>query len=347
MANIGEITSDIAGAIGRATKRAGQTVADYAGLAPSGLAPEQEAHGMNPRRAYLSAAMLDLAQFGTTGQMRGMGQQVNRQQQQHIQAIKARQARERYNEMIGSAAMMNANRGAAGTQAMRNAAAMGLKPGTQAYNDYIRQVTTKPLVDMGSEIQNQFMDQLPDAYTAASAAASTLARYDTMEKLIPRLGQTGPGKNAMTNFRGGLNALGMSGAANFIDALSEAAGADFFSGDQGAAEFFRALGTRDILSQAKKLYPVTDRDIRFLEQMAPMLSISDPDAMMDIIQQGREEANRDIEYYNYIQSNSPPGAGARLPTIKPWTPRTADQEAQDARFRKALGLGPDDPLPGR
>lgn len=338
--DIGEDLSDIASNIGRRAVQGARAAGEYFGFAAPNMPREELAYGMNPRRAYFSAALTDLANFAGGGRLQGLGMQANQQQAQHQQRVQAQRAREEYNQQIADAAMANARRGRAGTSAMQNAQAMGLQPGTPEYEAYIRQVTTKPLVNMASdEVMKSMVDQLPGAYERARAAQESLYRYDMMEQLIPQLGNTGPGKNFMTNLRGGLKAIGFGGAAEFIEAVGQVTGVDLFSGDTGAAELFRALGTPAILEQAKELYPVSDRDLAFLTQMAPTLSVSDPNVLRQLINQGREGARGDIQYYDFLRGQLPtsPQAGPELPGFDPTPGSTMSDDEYQRRLQEALG----------
>ncbi len=318
---LGDEISDVASFIGRQAGNIGRQIQNVTGFTDSGLAPEEEAFGMNPRRAYWSAALADLANFSNTGQMQGTGMQVNQQQQNWQENLRRRKVIEDYQRMNAMTGMMKAMQGPKGTTLERNLAAAGYTPGTPEYQEAMRKAMEKgPLVDMGQDWQSQIMGQLPDAFQKASTAREDIGRYERMLELSQsgQLGNTGPGKNAMVNFKGFLNAMGMQGAANFIDGVGEIAGVDLFSGDQGAQEFYRALNTQDVIGKARELYPVSDRDMAFLMQMTPALNVADDDARNALIRGQMERANRDIQYYDFLKGrlDLPEGQGTiPLPEI--------------------------------
>lgn len=330
---IEELPGALTDFIGRTTRPVRETF----GLVPSGLKPEEELFGMNPRRAYWANALADLSQLGRTGVMGDRAMQGRAAQTEHMNRLKQQAQAKKYQDAIAEAGLLNAMRGKdSRTTLERNLEAAGYSPGTREFQDAMREAMKKgPLVDMGQDIASQYLEALPDAYQAASEARTDIGRYSRMLDLLPQLGETGPGKNAMVNFKGFLNALGMNDVANFIDGVSEIVGADFFSGDQGAAEFYRALNTGDVIGKARELYPVSDRDLQFLFQMTPALNLSDKRAMEAIIRSNIEGANRNIQYYDAIRSNLPEGTGTPLPEIPTYEFDTDDEYT---RLKNELGM---------
>lgn len=100
---------------------------------------------------------------------------------------------------------------------------------------------------------------------------------------------------------------------------------DFFSGDLGANELFRALSTGGVIEEASELYPVSDKDMGLLKEMVATLRINDKDTMQILINRGKEQAQIPINLYNTnrgYMDNAPEEVRSVLPTFQalPETP---------------------------
>jgi hypothetical protein len=299
---IGELPGRISNFAGRVKEGAKNTF----GMNPSGLSPEQEAFGMNPRRAYWSAALGDLANVTMGQPFQNRGMQVNAAQQQHMQALEQQKQQEELKREALRIQELNALKERQGQDPTIIREARELYPNDpEAQRQYVENYRNRAPMQVNISDKNQgqyigdMLKNVPESYEAAISAADEISRYDTMEQLIPYIGTTGNTKEFMVNLRGGLNSLGLGRVADFMGALGEAAGVDFFSGDQGAAELFRALSRNDVLNRARELYPVSDRDIAFLQETAVTLKMSDPEAMTSMLKRNRQAAQRRIDFYNW------------------------------------------------
>jgi len=328
----------VPGMLGRLPGRMSSAAKPIFGLESSGLSPEEEAFGMNPRRAYWSSALADLGSVvGGQGDP-NTRMQTNQIQTQHQQQLKANEFMENYRSQMAMASLLNARKSKSTiTKEQQNAAAMGLEPGSPEYAEYIRQVTTKPLVSMGGDVSAEFYSdiasRLPDARAEATKSQLDLSRFQVMETLIPHLGETGVGKELMVSFRSSLNQFGMADSANFIDALGEAAGIDVFDGDQGVQELFRALSSQDVIGRAKELYPVSNSDINLLREMVASLKINDKDAMRVLIDRGKQQAQIPIDRFNEYRGYMKNAPGEGFPEIPP---------LNDVPWLDSSGVTPDD-----
>lgn len=305
---LGELPGRLSNFIGTT----GQKIKEGAGFTPSGLAPEDELYGMNPRRAYWSNALIDLANFTQGGQMQGLGQQANAGQTMHMQQRRQEMQDNEVRNAIAQAQLMNAMKppkGSEKTPLQKEAEAMFPNDSQQQAN-WIQEVRRKSGINVntGDNRQNAHLDSLlagvPEVHAAAIGAADEIARYNAMEDLIPYLGNTGNTKEFMVNLKSGLNGLGMQNIAGFIDTLGEVIGGDPFSGDQGAAELFRAMSNQDVLDRARELYPVSNTDIQFLkETTATLKTMSDPEAMRTMIKNRRSRSQRSIDQYNWYRQS--------------------------------------------
>ena len=303
---------ELPGRIGNFIDTAGQRIKEVAGYTPSGLAPEDELYGINPRRAYWSNALIDLAGV-TMGQApQGLAQNAAAQQQLHVQQRQQDAYDSEVKAMIAEAQLRNAMKPPKGSEKTPlQKEAEGMFPNDpQRQSDWIQEVRRKSGIEIntGDKRQNAHFDSMlkavPEVHAAAIGAADEIARYNTMEDLIPYLGNTGNTKEFMVNMKSGLNALGMQGVTGFIDTLSEAAGVDFFSGDQGATELFRALTNQDVLDRARELYPVSNTDLQFLKEItATLKTMSDPEAMISMIGNRRARSQRTLDQYNWYRNS--------------------------------------------
>ncbi len=288
---------------------------------------EGDLYGINPRRAYWANALADL---GNVAQ--GRGDQNTRMQGRAAQTAFTRQQAQdawqrQYQGQIAQAALLNAGkRPDARSVAEKMAEAAGHKPGTKEYKEFIRQYALKSQVsvNMGPKVGQGFLQDtlagLPKSRSDAESAQRSLARYGAMESLLPYIGESGVGKDLMTSFRSSLNSFGLGEVGSFVDALAESSGWDFFSGDQGATELYRALNSKDIVGRARELYPVSNSDLNILREMTASLRINDKDAMRTLIQQGKLENQYPIDAFNrnrdYIR-NAPPEYAPYMPDVPP------------------------------
>jgi hypothetical protein len=278
--------------------------------------------------------------------MQGLGMQVNQAQQQHVQQRQADAINNEYKSAIAQAQLMNAMKppkGEAATSLQKEAEGMFPDdPAKQA--EWIQSVRAKSpnsvSIDFAQAGPKQFLEGLlkdyPTVYNAATQAQDDISRFDAMDALIPSLGNTGNAKEWATNLRSGLNSVGMGNVGGFLDALTEASGGDLFSGDQGAAELFRALSNQDVLARAKELYPVSNRDIDFLKEMSvTMKTMSDPQAMRTMLQNRRQKSQRAIDQYNWYKKSLEPLGLPPMPEIVPYnTGRITDQQVSDEADRQ-------------
>lgn len=341
--------SDFIGATKRSTKHA-------LGLDPSGLEPDDEAFGMNPRRAYWAAALQDLSSMTMGQPMQGLGMQVNQAQAQHVQQRRSDAINNEYKSAIAQAQLMNAMKPAKGegTPSIIREARELYPDDPDRQREYVEAYRAKApnsvsidFADSGpKEYLQGLLKDVPAVHQAATQAADEIARYDAMDALIPQLGNTGNAKEWAMNLRSGLTSLGMGHIGGFLDALSEAAGGDIFTGDQGAAELFRALSNQDVLDRAKELYPVSNTDIQFLKEMSvTMKTMSDPEAMRSMLGNRRRQSQRAIDQYNWHRQalQQIPGLPP-LPEIIPYDTnaigRRADQlEAEERALQQGGGGG--------
>jgi hypothetical protein len=332
--------------LGELPGRIGNTVKRTFGFEPSGLPPEDELYGINPRRAYWSAALADLANFSMGEKFQNAGQATNAAQQQWVAQNEQNRINNQYKDMIGQAQLISAMKPGRGQQptAIIQEAQYLFPDDPAAQQKYIEDYRAKSGININWNDKNQgqytgkLLEQVPAIRDAAMQASDEIARYNTMEQLIPQLGNTGTAKEWLTSLRGGLASLGMGGAAGFLDALSEAAGADFFSGDQGAAELYRALANQDVLDRAKDLYPVSNTDIEFLKQIsATMKAMSDPDAMRSMIGNQRARSQRQIDQYNWYRQTLSGFEGIPpLPEIIPYDINAIQRRTQE--LERELGI---------
>ena len=119
------------------------------------------------------------------------------------------------------------------------------------------------------------------------------------------------GKEFETDVRSFLQTFGMEGLEDVVKSIYP----DIFTGDLSATQFFRALGSTDVLDRARELYPVSNIDITLLKQASASLMQS-PEAMYGLIEQRRGAAQKDIELYNVIsQSTALKEGGINLPSF--------------------------------
>lgn len=298
-------------------KQVGGAAADYFGFTDSGLDKADELYGINPRRAYWSNALLDLAGVSMGQAPQGLAQQSAAAQQQHIQQ---RQQQQMNNRARQQALMINAMNAMKDSDPQIVRTAKRLYPGDKGAQDrFILDYYEKrggPLVDMGSDFNERIIDQVFELAPEAEAAQFQIGRLEAMKSLIPALGKTGTGAEAITNMRGFFNAIGGTQWYDFLSSVANLAGLDLDSGDLGARELFRALGNVEIIGQASELYPVSNSDINLLKQSFASLSgQSDPKAMEALIQQEIEKRNMIIDRYDYARSlvpkNIPPPPNVR------------------------------------
>lgn len=308
----------------------------FFGMDAGDVPKDEQAFGMNPRRAYWTFALQDLASIasthgGATGEMSSKAMEANAYQQKYQQAVMQQKQNQLYQQQIAQAALLNAWKTKdSSTTAMRNAEAMGLVPGTPEYSDFIRQASLRPLVDQSDKTQNQYYEDMlkhvPEVRDRAANAADGMSRVDAMEKLIPLLGRTGPGKDMMVGVKGFFNQVGMSWVPDFIDSMAQTAGSEaVFTGQQGAQELFRALGGDAVLAKAKELYPVSNADINFLKEINATLALNDPQAMMALLGGRRNSLQRDLDTYEWYRSALEKFEGVPpLPPIKPYQMKGTD-----------------------
>lgn len=227
-------------------KSIGQNLAK--GLA--GISPEQ-------RASLLRAAAANArGPVGAKGLMDQANQIIALQEaekeaarKQAIEAMKeqAQMDREVYKQNKADArALLSAQ-----TQAQRNARALGLEPGSPEYNDYIRQVTTKPLtssttnvtVDQKAEdaFQKKIGEMLSDEIARVEPARRALSAIQYGRSLMPLLQNTGPA----TPFIANLASLGRQFGADeeWLGSLTQKYGGDF-----RAAQAFGGV-TADLISK--------------------------------------------------------------------------------------------------
>lgn len=295
---------------------------------PSGLSKEEELYGMNPRQAYWSASLSDMASVIAQQGNPGKRFEIMEAQQRHTQNLRQAQELKKYREQMAKAALLNATkpRGSDWTGHMKDATAIlgADKVYSPEWQELVRKLSMTPAMQfnmgpkVGTEFYQDVLSNIPDARADARKAQTDITRYKVMESLIPHMGATGLGKDMMTSFRSALNQFGMNEYAEFMDAVGEAAGIDFFSGDQGVTELFRALGTEDIIGQAKQLYPVSNSDINLLREMVASLRINDKDTLRVLIQSGLNKAQIPIDRFNELRgyiTNSPQEIRDALPPI--------------------------------
>jgi hypothetical protein len=285
-----------------------------------------EASGMNPRRAYWANALSDMGNMARGGADQNTRMQGNMAQQQHQRAMQQEAFMRAYKSQMANAAILNAQkRPDTRSVAEKMAEAAGHKRGTPEYQAFIKAYASKPgmTVNMGPKVGTEYykgiLKNLPEQEIAAQAGMQDIAKYNAMEALLPHIGNTGIGKEFVTHFRSALNQYGMSGVANALDIVTDSFGIDLFSGDVGAIEAFKALGTDDIVGRAKELYPVSNSDINLLKEMVANLRISDPDTQRMLIQTGRQKAQSPIDIFNrnrkIINEGAPDEIRQYLPTI--------------------------------
>lgn len=278
------------------------------GFEESNVPDDEQLYGINPRRAYWANALADFSNMAQGHPFQGMAMQGKANQQRFQQQMKQQKIAEELKRQQLGIGMLNA---------MKNKDPSIIQEAKKLYpNDpdkqrkYVEDYRKKAgvQVNMGQEWKDKLMSNIMEVRPEAVRAQQDVRRYDAMLELIPSLGRTGPGAEAMTTFRGFLDQMGMNELAGSINAVSQVAGVDFFSGDQGARELFRALSNQDIVGRARELYPVSDSDIRILKQTAATLSgQSDPKALEALIREQKQERTSTLQYYDWMRSMMPEG----------------------------------------
>jgi len=100
------------------------------------------------------------------------------------------------------------------TPAMKNAVALGLKPGTPEYNDYIKQETLKPLVTVGgpAPVNKALEGRFTAAISGGDAARAKLSRLSSVETALQGM-PTGAGAGMIAGVGGILKSAGIDPTA--------------------------------------------------------------------------------------------------------------------------------------
>jgi hypothetical protein len=310
MMPIAELPGRIGNFIGGVADKAKSTF----GFEESGLNKEEELYGMNPRRAYWAAALGDLANVAGGGKFEGRGQQVNAQQQQWQEQLRQQKELEEMKQQQLHINYLNAVKAKNETDPSIIREARLLYPDDPARQQkYVEDYRAKrdPIqINIGDKWQDKLMGNIMETRGEAMKADASNRRYQGMLELIPHLGRTGPGAEAITRFKGAATQFGAEEWVNFLDGVAETAGLDLTSGNQGARELFIALQNQDIVNRARELYPVSNSDLKILKQMTATLSgQSDPKAMEAIIREQIELNRGTIDYYEWMRNSLPPEIG--------------------------------------
>lgn len=300
----GRIGNFIQGAA-RGTKntagRIGNELKEGFGFGESEIPEEEQLYGINPRRAYWANVMADFSNMA-------MGQPYQNSAMQGQANQKLFQNKMKQQKQQNAIQMMNAMKQKDQTPNIVREAKFMHPDDPEAQRKFIEDYRKKSgvQVNMGQEWQDRIMGDILDTRGEAVKANRDIRRYDAMLELIPSLGNTGGGAEAMTTFRSTLEQFGLGELSGAIDAVGKAAGIDVFSGDQGARELFRALSNQDIVGRARELYPVSNSDIQLLKQMTATLSgQSDPKALEALIKEQRNDREQTIQHYEWMRGLLP------------------------------------------
>lgn len=307
---IGQLPGRIGNFIQGAAQRTGEVAGNIGselregfGFGESNVPEDEQLYGVNPRRAYWAAALGDFSRMAAGQPFQGSAQETQQRQQLFQQQIKQRKAQQQIQ-------LLNALKSSDRTPNIIREARELYPNDPAAQKEYVEDYRKKAGVEvnMGQDWQTQIMGNIMEARSGAVKAGQNVRRYNAMLELIPSLGNTGGGAEAMTTFRSTLNQFGLEELSSAVDAFGQVAGVDIFSGDQGARELFRALSNQDIISQARELYPVSNSDIQLLKQMAATLSgQSDSAAMEALIRERLVHEQNTLDQYEWLRGQLPPG----------------------------------------
>lgn len=287
---------------GRFMGNVGRGAQSFFGFEDSGLEKEQELYGINPRRAYWSAALADLANVAGGGQYQNQAGQTNAAQQQWQEQLRQQKMLEDLKRQQMGISYLNATK-TDDPSIVREAEFM-FPDDSAKQREYIQQYRDKPSTqfNIGEDFQTSILKGMFEMRPEVVQAEHDIRRYGAMKDLIPNLGNTGTGAEGMTSFRGFLSQAGMEEWAGFINTIGKAVGVEVFSGEPGARELFRALSNQDVVGRAKELYPVSDSDIRILKQMAATLSgSSDPRVLESLIDEELSKRQSVLGQYDFYK----------------------------------------------